>query len=322
MGERIYLGDILGNDSNYYRGVFEYDKQRILKETTNSNAVVKMIDLDEKHFIFADSSNYIYKMAKETLKVVGELKISSTIPIINICYDGMQLYVALNSSVEQLVVINVDTMSVVSNGPTGVGTNAMTYDDKFLYAATSNAIKKIDKTTLEVIATIHPTDQGVTSLLVDGDFLYAGFGGQSTGRMRKISTDTMSVAEISTGLSITGFLGTDEEYIYAWYTTVLRKIPKTNINTSINKSFPGLGVFKDNYFYLVSSSTVSSVTSSYFYKYDFDTDSTLVTSETYTGTFSSMIVDKDYIYILTSTNKFLKYSKKYRKLTNFVQVGE
>lgn len=320
MGERIYLGDILGNDSNYYRGVFEYDKQRILKETTNANAVIKMIDLDEKHFIFADSSNYIYKMAKETLKVVGELKVSST--IINICYDGMQLYVALNSSVEQLVVINVDTMSVVSNGPTGVGTNAMTYDDKFLYAATSNAISKINKTTLEVIATIRPTDQGVTSLLVDEGFLYAGFGGQSTGRMRKISTDTMSVVEISTGIVITEFIGVDEEYIYARYTTSFRKIPKNNINTSINKGIHGRVFFDNGDFYLTSSSTVSSVTSTFFYKYDFDLDSTLLTSEVYTGTFDSMIVDKDYIYILAATNKFLKYSKKYRKLTNFVQVGE
>ena len=321
MGERIYLGDILGNDSNYYRGVFEYDKQRMLKETTNANAVVKMIDLDEKHFIFADSSFLIYKMSKENLRVVGELKVSNTISIKNICYDGTYLYVALNSSAEGLLVIDTDSMSLVANGP-AAGTNAMTYDDKFLYAATSNAISKINKTTLEVIATIRPTDQGVTSLLVDGDFLYAGFGGQSTGRMRKISIDTMSVVEISSGLSITGFLGTDEEYIYAWYTTVLRKIPKTNINTSINKGIPG-GVFFDNGdFYLTSSSTVSSVTSTYFYKYDFDLDSTLLTSEVYTGTFDSMIVDKDYIYILAATNKFLKYSKKYRKLTNFVQVGE
>lgn len=259
MGERIYLGDILGNDSNYYRGVFEYDKQRILKETTNANAVIKMIDLDEKHFIFADSSFSIYKMSKENLKVVGELKVSNTISVKNICYDGTHLYVVLNSSAEGLLVIDTDTMSLIASGP-NFGTDAMTYDDKFLYAATSNAISKIDKITLEVIATIRPTDQRVTSLLIDDGFLYAGFGGQLTGRMRKISTDTMSVAEISTGLSITGFLGADEEYIYAWYTTVLRKIPKTNINTSINKSFPGLGVFKDNYFYLVSSSTVSSVT--------------------------------------------------------------
>ena len=84
MGERIYLGDILGNDSNYYRGVFEYDKQRMLKETTNANAVVKMIDLDEKHFIFADSSFLIYKMSKENLRVVCELKVSNKISIKNI----------------------------------------------------------------------------------------------------------------------------------------------------------------------------------------------------------------------------------------------
>ncbi len=71
MGDRIYLGTILGTDGYYYKGVFE-SLLRVAESTGYGGSIYALTQDDNYIYVGGETTQKVYKLNKSNLSKVAE----------------------------------------------------------------------------------------------------------------------------------------------------------------------------------------------------------------------------------------------------------
>ena len=74
MGDRIYLGTILGTDGYYYKGVFEFSHNmlKVAESTDYGGSILALAQDDNYIYAGGDGTRKVYKLNKSDLSKVAE----------------------------------------------------------------------------------------------------------------------------------------------------------------------------------------------------------------------------------------------------------
>ena len=81
MGDRIYLGTILGTDGYYYKGVFEFSPYMAkVAESDDYGGTIRALAQDNSYiYVGGETTKKVYKLNKSNLSKVAESDYGGTI---------------------------------------------------------------------------------------------------------------------------------------------------------------------------------------------------------------------------------------------------
>lgn len=346
MGDKIYLGTILGEDDRYYKGIFEKEltrrRNKLLSTNRYSGDVSRILEIKDgffyivyaRHTLNTDPTILI-KINKEDERLNKEIEIPSKSRG-QVCHDEDSIYVSSREEdntdyyrIERYTKSNLTRQGSYFRQRYLI--SLMEVDDEYIYIikTSEKSMKKLDKFTYQVILEVSDMSMNSpSSIKADGDYIYlSGKKGSNHGNLQKFDRDTMEkVAETSYTLTeeILDFIIIGD-YIYALNKEGgLQKFNKESMELIAETqkspvSLSSIIINGESIYSIRKSAVVGDFTGDFLEEYDKQTlafiESMKLVDET---SFNSLFIDGKDLYLTPS--KGLKSYERIYKLLGYERV--
>ena len=132
MGDRIYLGTILGTDGYYYKGVFGFGLLKVAESDGFDGTIRKLAQDDDFVYALGREPRRVYKLLKSNLSMVAESSFYGD-ALNALTQDDDFVYVGGQTNPKVYKLSKSNLSKVAESDDYGGTIYALTLDDDFVY---------------------------------------------------------------------------------------------------------------------------------------------------------------------------------------------
>lgn len=329
MAGKIYLGTILGEDNQYYKGIFEDTFiEKYSAKVSNLSSLSRILEISREYIYgyYQGSKEFTMTMVTQEnhtseFKKYKELTINAD-KSGSVGIDENYIYIPYKdadySTIKYFRKYKKETLShLASTRLDDAERITSTLSDGYsLYCLfNTGAVKKFNIDTLELEAEIVEGQDILNSAVtcrISGGYIYIGGRGKSNvGNIQKVDTETLEIVAQSQiqNSNTPSDLIVDEHFIYVYMNKAIQKVDKSTLE--IISTIPTLGKIwdiDDRYIYSTYQNSI--------YKYDKESLEFIskYTRDDNDRGFDALRVDGDVIHTYTSSVGFKTYKHIYKKI--------